>query len=395
MTVVVGLIVVGQLLAVGCSVGGNGNPTYMITYDGNGNTGGSVPVDSNNYEEKQTVTVLGNTGNLLKTDYTFMGWNTKADGSGNDYVADDTFEMGSSNLTLYANWIALKRQMISVPGGTYTQEDIDGNSFSHTISAFQMAKYEVTYELWYIVRDWARSNGYTFAHPGREGDDGTIIDPEGAAPTTIAKYEPVTTINWRDAIVWCNAYSEMAGFMSVYYTDEAMTTPLKVSTNVGSVDTTTGSEDNPYVNWSANGYRLPTEGEWQYVASYQDGTSWTPYNYASGDSAPYDTSTTIGNYAWYSDNSSDKTHDVGTKLSNQLGIHDVSGNVFEWCWDWEGTWPTTEQTDYRGPGSGSVRVERGGSWVYGDIRLQVGFRGNFASPFTMSNHVGFRPVRTQ
>lgn len=278
--------------------------------------------------------------------------------------------------------------MISVPGGTYTQQDIDLNSFSHTISAFQMAKYEVTYELWYTVHDWARSNGYTFANPGIEGNNGTITDPEGAAPTTIAKYEPVTTINWRDAIVWCNAYSEMAGFTPVYKNGSGQVIKDSRDTN--------GTEcDGAVPDWSANGYRLPTEGEWQYVASYQDGTSWTPYNYASGDSDPYNTSTTIGNYAWYSDNSSSQTQIVGTKLSNQLGIHDMSGNVLEWCWDWQGTWPTTDQTDYRGPGSGTVRVERGGSLIYPDERLQVGYRGSFASPWTESYHVGFRPARTQ
>jgi uncharacterized repeat protein (TIGR02543 family) len=82
------------------------SPTYTITYSGNGNTGGSVPVDSNNYEQGQTVTVFGNTGALVNTGYTFAGWNTLADGSGTTYSASQTFAMGSANSTLYAMWTA-------------------------------------------------------------------------------------------------------------------------------------------------------------------------------------------------------------------------------------------------------------------------------------------------
>ena len=80
------------------------NPTYTVTYNGNGNTGGSVPVDSINYEQGQTVTVLGNTRNLVKTDYTFSDWNTSADGTGTSYTAGQTFPMGTANTMLYANW---------------------------------------------------------------------------------------------------------------------------------------------------------------------------------------------------------------------------------------------------------------------------------------------------
>ncbi len=77
-----------------------------MTYDGNGNTGGSVPVDKSTYFDVSTVTVLGNTGALYKTDSSFGGWNTLADGTGVPYVGGDTFEMGSANVTLYAQWIA-------------------------------------------------------------------------------------------------------------------------------------------------------------------------------------------------------------------------------------------------------------------------------------------------
>ncbi|AKL96539.1 hypothetical protein CACET_c30950 [Clostridium aceticum] len=81
------------------------NPTYTVTYDGNGSTGGTVPTDSNSYEENAIATVLGNTGNLIKIGYTFGGWNTAADGNGTNYSAGSTFTMGSENITLYAKWI--------------------------------------------------------------------------------------------------------------------------------------------------------------------------------------------------------------------------------------------------------------------------------------------------
>lgn len=84
------------------------NPTYTVTYNGNGNTGGSVPVDNTNYEQGQTVTILGNTGNLVKTGYSFTGWNTQADGSGTTYTQGQTFTMDTSNVTLYAMWAQIK-----------------------------------------------------------------------------------------------------------------------------------------------------------------------------------------------------------------------------------------------------------------------------------------------
>jgi uncharacterized repeat protein (TIGR02543 family) len=80
------------------------NPTYNVTYDGNGNTAGNVPVDANDYENGDTVTVLDNTGNLVRTGYTFTGWNTADTGNGTAYAPGDTFNMGSSDVTLYAMW---------------------------------------------------------------------------------------------------------------------------------------------------------------------------------------------------------------------------------------------------------------------------------------------------
>jgi len=96
------------------------NPTYTVTYNGNGNTGGSVPVDNTNYETGQTVTVPGNPGNLVKSGYTFVGWNTAEDGMGTNYGQGSTFNMGSSNVILYAKWIVTIKYSVSYHGNNNT-----------------------------------------------------------------------------------------------------------------------------------------------------------------------------------------------------------------------------------------------------------------------------------
>ncbi|HPH03777.1 MAG TPA: SUMF1/EgtB/PvdO family nonheme iron enzyme, partial [Spirochaetota bacterium] len=300
------------------------------------------------------------------------------------------------DVTLYAKWMSLAdvsyRDVVSVPGGTYSQVPTYGNTFSHTITGFKMGKYEVTYELWKVVHSWANANGYQFANAGREGHDGTV----GAALTS-DKHEPVTYINWRDAIVWCNAYSQMEGKTPVYCTTSGYTTPIKNSQDGSygsSWNTTDGSFDKPYVNWSATGYRLPTEGEWQYAASYKDGSSWTPYNYASGATADYNDATATGLVAWYSGNSDSSTKAVGTRTANALGIYDMSGNVFEFCWDFYQNLPTAAQNNYRGPASGSYRTKRGGSYL-DNTGLQVGCRDAYYYPYSESDFYGFRIVCKQ
>jgi formylglycine-generating enzyme required for sulfatase activity len=264
--------------------------------------------------------------------------------------------------------------LASVPAGTYTQTD-GASSFSHTISAFKMGKYQVTYDLWYTVYQWAVVSGYTFQNSGTEGSTGT----GGAAPTTAN--QPALTVTWRDAIVWCNAYSQEAGLTPCYTYSSAV---IKDSTNATACD-------NAVCVWANNGYRLPTEGEYQYAASYINGSSWTPYNYASGATADYTNAEATGLVAWYNANCS-RTQAVGGLAANALGIYDMSGNVYEWCWDWYGAYPGTS-TDYRGPGSGSARVLRGGYYYNSGDYMQVGYR-NSSSPDYPHFYLGFRFART-
>ena len=298
----------------------------------------------------------------------------------------------TSNVTLYSKWEnILFRDMVAVPGGTFIQEDTGGNNFQHTISGFQIGKCEVTYMLWYHVYTWATNNGYYLGRSGSEGGN-----PSGQAPTSMAYY-PVTSITWRDKIVWCNAYSEMNGLEPIYHSESSFNSPLRKTQSdyscVWAVDTTPGSLDNPYVNWNGNGYRLPTEGEWQYAARYRDGTSWTPPDYASGATADTtDIAATTAVACPYITN-------VGSKAPNQLGIYDMSGNVYESFWNWYGTWPTTPQTNYRGADLASSNIYTIPSSDLSLFRyklmawIKIGSRSDYDQTASRGSAIGFRVAR--
>ncbi|MDR2663654.1 MAG: formylglycine-generating enzyme family protein [Treponema sp.] len=238
------------------------------------------------------------------------------------------------------------------------------------LNPFWIAKYETTYELWYEVRTWAESHGYTFANPGRQGGNNSL----GGPPVGTIQH-PVTEINWRDAVIWCNAYSEISGKEPVYRDGSGGV--LRDSTNTGVVDNAAMKP--------ANGYRLPTEAEWEYAARGGGTPSLSPP--FTDKWAGTDIEGNLVNYAWYNLSS---TYSVGTKLVNGAGLHDMSGNVWEWCWDWFEN-PILSATPITGPSSGSVRLTRGGGWKYVASACAVAYRSN-SVPNDTNFDLGFRVV---
>ncbi len=157
---------------------------------------------------------------------------------------------------------------------------------------------------------------------------------------------PVESVSWYDAVRFCNKLSEMTGRKPYYI----------INGKQVSIDTT------------ANGFRLPTEAQWEYAA--RGGRKSRGYKYSGSDN--------IDEVAWYYDNSDYKTHPVGQKKPNELGLYDMSGNVWEWCWDWY-DWNYYSHSPGKnpmGPDAGSGRVLRGGSWGNFAASARVAYRGH-------------------
>ena len=212
----------------------------------------------------------------------------------------------------------------------------------HTVilTDYYISKYEVTQDLWNEV----------------------MSDMDNPSKFK-GKNSPVENVSWYDAVIFCNAYSLKEGRMPCYNIQED------------------GDKMSVSCDFTKNGYRLPTEAEWEYAA--RDGVKNKEYLYAGSSNAD--------EVAWSEENSNYRTHEVNSKMPNALGLFNMSGNVMEWCWDLYGTYRSIEQTDPLGATTGTYRIVRGGSWNISKEFSSVFYR-IYLIPADRFNSVGFRLV---
>ena len=342
--------------------------SYTVTFVSDG--GGHV--------EDQVVASGGKATepSVTKTGHRLAGWYKEAAFTNQWNFATDTV---TGNIILHAKWI--ENLMIWIQGGTFMMGSLDSEAGSYDnerpqhlvmLSSFWIGKYEVTQEQYQAVMGTNPSNFTTDAAPGE-----------------IQSRRPVEQVSWYDALVFCNKLSMMEGLAPAYRisnsTDPAAWGTVPTSSNATWNAVTIAS--------NADGYRLPTEAQWEYAC--RAGTQ-TPWHTANG------TDSDLGNYAWYSPNNNSRTHEVGLKSPNAWGLYDMHGNVEEWCWDLFGSTNYYSETSAAGPDPlGPVwpdplgisrRAIRGGNFSYAGQLIRSARRYDMIPSSTFSL-IGFRLAR--
>jgi formylglycine-generating enzyme required for sulfatase activity len=285
-----------------------------------------------------------------------------------------------SNLYHEGGWSGLG-PMVNVPAGSF-QRDATATNVSTITTAYWMSKHEIT-----------RAQFSTIM----------VTDPSNITYSG-GNTDPVQMTNWYHAIAYCNKLSIAEGLEQVYSVTGINFGTL---TYAGIPITTNASWDAATANRSASGYRLPTETEWMWAAM---GATSDRYNGNTGigtNTSGYlkifagsSGSNVIGDYAVFGyghgetgATTSFRSNPVGSKLPNEIGLYDMTGNVFEWNWDWDAPYPSGLLTDYLGAASGTNRMLRGGSWGFHSSNCTVAYRDYPFYPYGQNLNFGFRVVR--
>jgi formylglycine-generating enzyme required for sulfatase activity len=365
-----------QLVDIDYDLADADSPTLTVSIAVSTNGGASYTLPATSFTGAVGGGVARGTGKRIT-------WNAGQDWP-NKFSANVRFRVTASDDTAPSG-LAL------IPAGSFTMGDTfsEGGSDElplHTVyvSAFYMDKYDVTKALWDSVYQWATNHGYSFDNPGSWS---------GGVNYSKGVNHPVHLINWWDAVKWCNARSEKEGLLPCYYTSAAQATVYRSGQN---------NLTNACVNWTANGYRLPTEAEWEKAARggasgqrfpWGNTISESQANYYSCSGCyTYDLSNT-GYNPTFATGSYPYTSPVDYFAPNGYGLYDMAGNVWQWCWDWYDAYSSSSQTDPRGPsGVVSVRVLRGGCWDGSANNSRCAVRGNYGPDLAVSAF-GFRCVR--
>jgi formylglycine-generating enzyme required for sulfatase activity len=291
------------------------------------------------------------------------------------------YSLSAQPANVTANIVEAIISMVQIPAGTFIMgspvgeagrrsEYDNDNEMQHSVTltkSFKMGKYQVTQEQYQVVMG-SNPSSRTSAVSGESGTPGKL---------------PVEQVSWYDAIVFCNKLSVMEG-LSPVYSISGSTDP----STWGTVPTSSDATWNAVVmDRNKNGYRLPTEAEWEYAC--RAGTT-TAFNNGNDD---YTDATSVGAVGWYGSNASGRTHQVGLKTPNAWGLYDMHGNVFEWCWDWYKADITADTIDPTGAVAGEIRVLRGGCYVELGNYLRSASRPLGVNPSSSFFALGFRLVR--